>query len=74
MKMIKTIFLLLILASCSNQAKFQTGDCIQKPDEVHKWKVLEKRENESLIEKHTDLGEKNQKRILNSNDWVITNC
>lgn len=74
MKVLIKLSLVLLFVSCSRSVKFETGDCIQKPDESYKWKVLEKREHESIVEKHTDLGERNQKRISNSNNWVVVDC
>lgn len=68
----KIIWVLPILFVACQQSNFSVGECIQKPDEIYRYKIIEIKENTAKLESLN--GGPQQSASLDDSMWTLTSC
>lgn len=71
--MSKYFIFLILITGCNSKSELQVGQCVQKPDEVHKWKVAHIK-NEFLTLDSIGTEQKRQMQVRKSEGWIETSC
>lgn len=68
----KKLFILLTIISC-NKVKMKVGECIQRPDEVFVWKIVNIQEDNLILVNQTTQKESAVTESKNQT-WSKVNC